>query len=133
MKLSNVLANVEANAIAPYFNNGYLRLYSGAQPADPETALSGNTLLAEIRFAATAFPAAVNGVLTANALTGTANAAATGTASFYRAFESDGVTVLTDGSVSTVAAGTGDCQMNSVAIQQNAAVNPSSFVHTISK
>jgi hypothetical protein len=33
--------NAELNALAPLANNGYIRIYSGAIPATPETAASG--------------------------------------------------------------------------------------------
>jgi hypothetical protein len=39
--------DTELNALAPMYNSGYLRIYTGAQPANPETAASG-TLLAEL-------------------------------------------------------------------------------------
>ena len=56
MKTSISARNTELDALGPQANNGYLRIYTGAQPATPETAASG-TLLAELRFNATAFGA----------------------------------------------------------------------------
>lgn len=75
-------------------NNGYLRFYSGTPPATADATLSGNTLLAECRFGATAFGAASNGSATANAITADSDADATGTVSFARSFQSDGTTVV---------------------------------------
>src|SRR5690349_10691813 len=98
-QMSDLSVNTEADALAPLFNNGYLRIYSGTQPATADTALSGNTLLAELRFNATAFPAASSGILTANAITSDTSADNTGTASFFRALKSDGTSVLMDGTV----------------------------------
>jgi hypothetical protein len=128
--LANVSANAEADALAALLNNGYLRIYSGTQPANADTALSGNTLLAELRFGATAFPAAVAGVLTANAITADTSADATGTATFFRCFKSDGTTVVLDGSVGTA---TADLILNSTAIQLGAQVSVTSFQHTVVK
>lgn len=129
-KLSNASANAAADAVARLLDTGYLRIYSGTQPADADTALSGNTLLAELRFNATSAPAAVAGVLTFNAIAADTSADATGTATFYRAFKSDGTTVVTDGSVGTSGA---NLNLNSVAIQIGAQVSVSSFTYTQSK
>lgn len=103
-QMADVAVNAEADALTPLFASGYLRIYSGTQPATADTALSGNTLLATLRFGATAFGSASSGVLTANAITSDTNAAASGTASFFRALKSDGTTVLMDGNIGTASA-----------------------------
>ena len=59
--------------------SGFLRIYDGTQPTGPDTALAGNTLLAELPLSATAFGAAASGVITAAAITDEASALATGT------------------------------------------------------
>lgn len=125
-QLSDTAANAAANAMAALLNTGYLRIYTGSQPANANTALSGQTLLAELRFASTAFGSAVAGVATANAIAAV-NAAATGTASWFRALESDGTTVVLDGSV-----GTSGCNLNfnSTAIQSGAQVQVTGFTLT---
>ena len=110
---SIVARNAELDALAPLANNGYIRIYSGSIPATPETAASG-TLLAELRFGATAFGAAASGVITANAITEDSSANNTGTAGYYRALESDGTTALWDGTVGTSGA---DLNLNSTNIQ----------------
>jgi len=97
---SNAAVNAEADNVCALLNNGYLRIYSGTQPANADTALSGNTLLAELRFSATAFAAAVAGQAVANAIA-TVTATAAGTATFFRTFKSDGATAVMDGSVGT--------------------------------
>lgn len=128
--LSNAAANAEADALATLLNTGYLRIYSGTRPANADTALSGNTLLAELRFNATAAPAASAGVLTFNAITPDSAADATGTAAFYRSLKSDGTTVVMDGNVGTSGS---DCNINAVAIVAGAAVSVSSMTHTVTK
>lgn len=109
---------------AANFNNGYLRIYSGTQPANADAALAGNTLLAELRFAATAFPAASAGTLTANAIADDAAADATGTATFFRTFKSDGTTVISDGDVGT---GAQNCVINTTSIVTGARVQCTAF------
>lgn len=123
------LRNTALDSIDSNFNSGKLRIYSGTQPATPDTALSGNTLLAELTFNATAFGAASGGVITANAITSDSSADATGTAAFFRCFASDGTTALLDGSVGTA---TTDMTINTVSIVSGATVSCSAFTITLS-
>lgn len=129
-KRSNAAVNAAADAVCPLLNNGYLRIYNGTQPATADTAISGQTLLAELRFNATAFGAASAGVATANAITADSSADNTGTASWFRALKSDGTTAVFDGSVGTSAA---DLTLNSTAISSGAQVSVTSFTYTENK
>jgi hypothetical protein len=108
---------------------GILRVYSGAQPTDADTAIGAQVVLAELTMNVTAFtsPAAVastSHVLTANAITPDSSANATGTAAWFRLWDAAGTTPLIDGTVGT--AGT-DLVINSVAISAGAAVSASSL------
>lgn len=129
-KRSNVAASAEADAVCDLLDNGYLRIYDGAQPTTADTAIGAQVLLAELRWNATAFPAASNGVATANAITSDASANATGTAAWFRALKSDGTTVVFDGTVGT---GTHDLVLNTVSIVAAAAVAVSAFTYTANK
>lgn len=120
--------NAALDAMSALFNTGYLRIYSGTQPANADTALSGNTLLAELRFGATAFGAASAGVSTANAITQDSSADATGTATFFRCLKSDGTTALLDGTTGTA---TTNMILNSTAIQSGAAVSITAMTITL--
>lgn len=128
LKISTQTADVQGDATASLFDNGYLRIYDGTQPATANTAISTQVLLAEPRFAATAMTSSVNGVLTAAALTADSSANNSGTATWYRCFKSDGTTPICDGSAGT--SGT-DLVLNSVAISAGAEVGVTSFTHTI--
>lgn len=94
MFLTTANSNRAIDAVAVRANTGKLRLYNGTQPVDANAALSGNTLLAELTFSATAFGAAASGTATANAITADSSADATGKPTFARIFESDGTTVV---------------------------------------
>lgn len=72
--------------------SGNLLIYTGTIPTNPDTAPSGNTLLATLPCSAT-FGAAASGVLTANAIT-QANAVASGTAAWARLQTSGGVGIV---------------------------------------
>ena len=134
-KLTNKGANAAADAVCALLNSGKLRIYSGTKPATADTAISGNTLLAELTFGATAFGAAANGVATANAITADASADATGTATWFRALKSGGVDVtdnVFDGDVSASGGG-GDLQLATVSIVAGAQVSVTSLTYTQGK
>ena len=117
-QLSDTAANPAANVVTALVDGGYLRIYSGAQPASANDPATG-TLLVELDFSTPAFGAAVGGVAVANVI-GAAVALATGTAGWYRVVKADGTTVVWDGSVGTSNA---NLVLNSVAFQSGIAVS----------
>lgn len=125
-KQANAAVNAAADAVCALLNGGKLRIYDGSQPATADTAVSGQTLLAELTFGNPAFAGASAGQATANAITQDSSADATGTAAWFRALKSDNTPVY-DGSVGTSGA---DLNLNSVAIQAGAAVQISSLTYT---
>jgi hypothetical protein len=127
IRLSNAAVNAEADAFGALHNSGYLRIYAGTKPAGPDTAITSQTLLAELRFASTAFGAASAGVLTAGAITRDEDANATGTASFFRTLKSDGTTALLDGTCGTSAA---DLIMDRTDVTSGQPVECSALVYT---
>lgn len=72
--ISTARKNARADNLLDALDGGTVRIYSGTRPATPDTALSGNTLLAELAMGNPAFSAAVGGVKTANAITQDASA-----------------------------------------------------------
>lgn len=129
-KRTNTAANAACDAMAALANSGRLKIYDGTQPATADTAVTTQTVLADLTMNATAFGAAVAGVATANAITSDASADASGTATWFRLLKSDNSTVILDGSVGTSGA---DLNLNSVAISAGAAVAITSFTLTESK
>lgn len=102
------------------------RIYSGTQPAGPDSTVTG-TLLAELTgYNVTAFGAVLNGVLTASAITQDSSANATGTAGYFRILTSGSVAVI-DGDVGTSGA---DLNLNSTSITAGAIVQISSATFT---
>jgi hypothetical protein len=124
LRLSNVFANAGVDAACALANTGYIRIYNGTQPADPQTA-PGATLLAELRFNAAAFGASALGVAIAAAIADCTDAAATGAATWFRALKSDGTTPLFDGSAGATSGF--DLNLNSAAIQIHAKVSVTSM------
>lgn len=133
-KISNAAADAEATAFAGLLDNGYLRIYDSTggtgQPATVDTAIGSQVLLAELRFAATAESDITDGVITFDTITADSSANASGTATWFRAFSSDGTTAIWDGGVSTSGA---TLNLNSTAISSGAEVSVTSLTFTINK
>jgi hypothetical protein len=127
-KLAVARRNAALDNILVNANSGILRIYDGTQPADADTGITTQNILAELTMNATAFASASSGAAAAGAITNDSSANNTGTATWYRLFKSDGTTVIMDGSVGTSGA---DLNINSVAIQANATVSVTGFTLTL--
>lgn len=99
--ISAAARNAAANAVAALVDGGAaagkLQIRSGTQPAGPDSTATG-TLLAEITLHDGAFGTASAGVATLSSTPLSVTAVASGTASWFRVLDSNGVAVL-DGSV----------------------------------
>lgn len=101
LKYSTALKNARLDAITSTVGtSALLKIYDGSQPAGPNTSITTQVLLATLTCNASAFAAGASaGVLTANAVS-SANAGATGTASWFR-LATNGGTAVIDGTVGT--------------------------------
>ena len=92
-----------------------LRLYDGTQPATGGTATNQ---MAQLTMNNTFAAAAAGGVLTINSISSDTSADGGGTATWFRITTSvaNGSLHVLDGTVSTVAAGTGDLQLDDTVI-----------------
>lgn len=128
LKLPDAFRETRANTwVTKIGSAALLRIYSGSQPADADTAASG-TLLAELTCASPFSAAATSeGVVTASAITQDSSANNSGTAGYFRLVKSDGTTVVCDGSV-----GTSGCDLNIITttIVAGQPVQVTSFVIT---
>lgn len=110
--LNAIKTDIDAGAAA-----GYLRIYTGAIPATPETAASG-TLLAELRLLYPVGSITGSGATLAlafGAITQDSSADATGTAGYARILRSDGTTAVLDCDISATGGG-GTLQLNTTSI-----------------
>lgn len=106
---SDETVKAAVDAAAAKANGGTLKIYTGTQPTDANTALGAQTLLATLTLSATAFAASTASgsagsrivTATANAITGDLSADATGTATWFRVLKSDGTSIVMDGAVGT--------------------------------
>jgi len=123
---ATVIASV--NAVTALLNSGFIKVYTGAQPA-LNGAVTG-TLLATMTFSATAFPTAVASAgtvtATANAIT-SGTAGNTGTAGYFALVKSDNTTVVATGSVGTSSS---DLNLNTLSITSGNTVSCGSFLIT---
>ena len=114
-KFATVLRNNMLDELTAYAGaSAIIKLFSGSQPAGGG---AETTVLAQLTCDVTAFAsAAAAGVLTMAGVTADTAADASGTATWFRIYQSDGTTWVIDGDISTQVAGTGDMQLDSVAI-----------------
>jgi hypothetical protein len=101
-----------------------INIYDGSRPATGGTA---TTLLAQLTGNATFAPSASGGVLTLNAITQDSSANATGTATWFRIYASNGTTHVLDGSVGTSGS---DLNLTTTSIVSGQPVSITSFVIT---
>lgn len=100
LSISNVAAKAAMDAVTALINAGtppgLLRIYDGTAPADADTALSGNNVLASFALATDAFGDAADanpGAVSTAASISDVNASATGTATFFRLLNAAGVCI----------------------------------------
>lgn len=128
--LSNFSANLMAASVnvASAFGGATMTVYAGAQPANANTALSGQTVLATFTLpAAGSNSVSAAGVITFGAISNV-TASNTGTASFFRI--TNGANTIMDGNVGTSAS---DLNLNSVAISSGATVSVTSMSFTVTQ
>jgi len=123
LTLTDAIRNTRVQAITQAFDAGAgagtIQIRSGTRPATPTTTATG-TLLATVTLVDPAFGSATAGVATIADPAGV-TAAATGTASWFRGFDSTGAAVC-DGSV-TATGGGGDLTLASTSVVSGTTVD----------
>ena len=119
LKYSNGTRDAQQQGLITYAGSGaIIHIYEGTQPANANTAISGQTLLVSLTISG-GFGTDSNGTLTLGTVTD-GTAVATGTAEFFRITKSDDTTVVMDGSVGTSGA---DLNLNTTTINLNDTVS----------
>jgi hypothetical protein len=112
---------------------GVIKIFDGTIPANCEAADAG-TRLATLTLSATAFPSSATNAsprgakATASAITSDTNAAATGTAQYFRAYDHTGTTCVIQGNCGTSSA---DMILNTTSIASGSTVSCSSWTVTL--
>jgi hypothetical protein len=137
LSINNLSAIEACDAIVDNCDNGTgvaqatLIIYDGTPPALADTALSGNTVLAQLDMSNPAFGNAVDAApgatATAAAISDDTSADNSGTATFFRIVDRDGTPII-QGSVGTSGA---ELNLNSVAISAGALVSVTSLTVTM--
>ena len=133
--ISNVAAKAACDAIVDLIDGGsgagYVQILDGTRPADVDTAISTQNVLAQLTLSDPAFGAAADATpgatATASTITDDSSADATGTASWFRAFDSDGNAII-DGNVGTSSA---DMILDSTSITSGQTVSITSWTFTV--
>lgn len=117
VRLADDAASAAADAVCAQLDNGVLEIYSQL-----------GTLLARLRFGAPAFGTAVAGIAVSHPLEPEQDAPASGTATMFRAYRSDGRSIVFDGSVGREGA---DLNLSSAQITAGVSVSLSAvtYVH----
>ena len=131
LKYSAALKNGQQDAITTKAGASCLiDIYSGSQPANPDTAVTAQVKLATLTGNATFAAAAATGVLTLNAIgngTGTAGAGAGTVATWFRLSNATGPVAHIDG---TVGISTSDLNINNTNIATGQTVSVTSWTFT---
>ena len=135
VRLATLTRNAMLDALNARLNLGsgpaLVKIYSGTQPANANTGLSGNTLLATLTCSDPAAPSASGATLTLDAITRDTSADASGTATWARVTDSDGNTVFDCDVGGTAEETTGTIQLNTSTLVAGGPVELASFTLTI--
>lgn len=131
-KISYAAANAMMDALDTAVAAGKLRIYDSASapPTNADDSIGSDSQLAELTFGTPAFGDSSNGTLTANAITADSSADATGTADYFRIWNSAGTTCYFQGTVGTASC---DLNLNSTSIQSGANVSVTSLTLTLAR
>lgn len=131
VQLATATVNAMADAVDALINAsgaGTIKVYSGTQPVNANTAITG-TLLATFTLDNPAFGAASAGVITLSGTPLSTTGVAAGTASHFRCASGTPATVF-DGSV-TATGGGGQLQLNTTSISVGVTVQTTSGTFTM--
>jgi hypothetical protein len=117
------------DTLSPNMDGGYIKIFTGSRPAAPEDMATG-TLLATLTFATPAFAASSSGSIVANPITRENSAPNSGTAGWFRIYESDGMTSVMDGTITALSGG-GEIEMVILSVVAGQPVEISSFSITL--
>jgi hypothetical protein len=131
-QLANATVNGQGDNLSARLNSGFLDIYDGTQPTNADTAVGAQVKLVRLTYSATAAPATSAGVVTFNAMT-SGTALATGTPTWFRAWQSNGTTAVYDGSVGASGANLNLTGLTGGQIIIGGTVAISSYTHTVNK
>lgn len=129
LSLNISLRNLLANAFGAHFDSGFLRVYDGTAPADADTAIGAQNLLAEVTLPVDSFAAAATGAVAKNGTWEDNDINLSGTAAWFRLADSLTGEVL-QGTV-TATGGGGDMTVDDVAFVAGGVFTVTGFTVTM--
>lgn len=126
----NAMLNKIRDLIDAGAAGGTIKIYTGSQPTNADTALGAQTLLGTLTYSGTSASDASAGVLTFDTITQDTAADATGTAAWARIADSEGNTIFDCDVGGTVQTTTGTIQLNTSSIAVGGPIQISSFTLT---
>lgn len=118
LRLAAALRNAMADQVTALMDAdagaGTIKVYTGAQPTNPDTAIGAVTLLATFTLGVTSFGAASVGVITLSGTPINTTGLAAGAAAWFRAADNSGDPVI-DGTVSATGGG-GTLELNTTTV-----------------
>jgi len=131
VRLTDAVNNAVCDALVDLIDTGgagTIKLYDGTQPATGDTAITSQTLLGTLPFSATAFGASSSGVATAASITGDSSADASGTATWARIADGNGLDQF-DCDVNDDASATIDLNTNVIVAGQSIDITSFTMTH----
>ncbi len=99
--LAQISVDAQNDAISLLLDAGFIDLFDGTQPASSDTPITTQNLLSSHSFSSPAFNPSVGGIATANSV-GSSVILLNGIVTWFRAYKSDHLTAVQDGSVDTI-------------------------------
>ena len=130
VKLGEAAATAEAAAIGALCNGGTICLYDGTQPATADTAVTDQLKYGTLTFSNPALDNTTAGVATFDPITKDSSADRSGTPTWFRAWKSDGVTAVFDGTVGLSGC---DCNIDALPVTSGAEITCTSMTYTANR
>jgi hypothetical protein len=128
--LALIVVNAQADALAALCKDGFVDIFDGEMPKDPETALTRQVRCVTLKLGSPAFLPAESGVIAANPIGSGVAEADVERASWARVYRSDHKTAVMD-----VTAGTRDANLilPTARISRGVTVSCASFMHSVAR
>jgi hypothetical protein len=128
--LALIVVNAQADALAVLCKDGFIDIFDGEMPNDPETAVTRQVRCVSLKLGSPAFLPAEKGVIAANPIGSGVSEADVKQASWARVYRADHKTAVMD-----VTVGTRDANLilPTTHIVRNVTVSCASFLHSVAR
>lgn len=132
-RLSDIVVNTQADALAALLKSGFIDIYDGKQPESADEPVTTQRRCVSLQLGAPAFLPSVRGVIEANPIaSGITEADAEPRVTWARCFKADHKTAVMDVSVGEKE-GSANLVLPTTRLVRGVTVTISSFVHSVAK